>query len=133
MNAQDLSKDIEEIKKVFERDYADATRLRNPEVYGQLYTQHAVWMPPNDTNRCGAADIKLGFANQIADKYIDPKFTAEEVKIIGDLGYVIGNSIAQITPVAGGSAKTVRFYALWIMKKENGKWKIDRQIWNNKP
>ncbi|EFA71894.1 nuclear transport factor 2 family protein [Cylindrospermopsis raciborskii] len=131
MQVQNLS-DVEEIRKVFERDYADAMRLRNPEVYGQMYTQDAVWMPPNDTNRSGVANIKIGFTNQIADKYIDPKFTAEEIKIIGDLGYVIGFSIAQVTPVAGGATKTVRFHALWIMKKENGKWKIDRQIWNNK-
>lgn len=55
------------------------------------------------------------------------------IEVMGDIGSVIGISIANIYPDDGSPSKTIKFRALWLMKKENGQWLIDRQIGNKKP
>ncbi|HEY9848404.1 MAG TPA: SgcJ/EcaC family oxidoreductase [Leptolyngbyaceae cyanobacterium] len=127
------SSDKEEIRKVFEEVYAANVRSRDLQGYGEMYSENALWIPPDQADRQGIPDIVEGFAQQIANQDIDPTFTAEEIEVLGDFGYVIGTSIATVRPRNGDEPKTVTFRALWLMKKEQGVWKIDRQIWNKKP
>jgi uncharacterized protein (TIGR02246 family) len=128
-----VDEDKEEIRRVFEEVYAANVRSRDLEGYADMYAEDALWMPPNDPDRHGIPEIVEGFANQISDKNIDPIFTAEEIEVMGDFGYVIGMSQATIRPHDGSPSREAKYRALWLMKKERGTWKINRQIWNNKP
>lgn len=125
--------DYDEIKRIFEVVYAENVRTKNLEGYGEMYTENALWMPPDAPDRCGIADIIAGFAATVANQSIDPVFTADEIEVIGDFGYVVGISIATIYPDDGSPSRDAKYQALWLMKKVQGIWKIDRQIWNNKP
>lgn len=125
--------DREAIRQVFEEVYADNVRTKNLTGYGEMYTDDALWMAPNVPDRCGREDIIEGFAQSVVNQDIDPTFTAEEIEVMGDVGYVIGVSLANIYPLDGSPAKQAKFRALWLMKQEGGEWKISRQIWNNKP
>ena len=125
--------DRNEIRRVFEEVYAENVRSKNLEGYGNMYTEDALWMAPDAIDRCGRAEIVEGFAEQIANQDIDPVFTADEIEVMGDFGYVMGISIATIYPHNGSSSKQIKFRALWLMKKVQDTWKIDRQIWNDKP
>lgn len=125
--------DRDQIRRVFEEVYTDNVRTKNLQGYGEMYTEDALWMAPDVQDRCGVEDIIEGFAQTVANQDIDPIFTADEIEVMGDFGYVIGISHAKIFPHDGSPPKTVKFRALWLMEKLNGKWKIDRQIWNNKP
>ncbi|MDB9535775.1 DUF4440 domain-containing protein [Dolichospermum planctonicum CS-1226] len=124
------SDDQEEIRKVFEETYAMNVKTRDLDGYGDMYTKNALWMAPDVKDRSGKEDILEGFAETIATQDIDPVFTADEIEVMGDFGYVIGTAEATIRPHDGGHEKKVKFRALWLMKKV---WKIDRQIWNKKP
>ncbi|MGK7925167.1 MAG: SgcJ/EcaC family oxidoreductase [Spirulina sp.] len=126
-------RDREEIRKVFEEVYAENVRTKNLEGYGDMYTENALWMAPDVADRCGREDIIEGFTETVANQDIDPVFTAEEIEVMGDFGYVLGISLATIYPNDGSASKEAKFRALWLMKKVRGEWKIDRQIWNNKP
>ncbi|MDJ0590622.1 MAG: DUF4440 domain-containing protein [Pleurocapsa sp. MO_226.B13] len=126
------SPDRDEIRKVFEEIYADNVRTKNLQGYGEMYTEDALWMAPNESDRRGREDIIQGFANQVANQDIEPVFFADEIVVTGDCGYVIGLSNATIDPKDGSTPKKAKFRALWLMKKVRGSWKIDRQIWNNK-
>lgn len=127
-----MNNDKDEIRQVFEEVYAANVRSRDLQGYAEMYTENALWMPPDQPDRCGIPDIVEGFAAQIAEQDIDPIFVAEEIEVMGDFGYVIGISQATIHPHDGSPSKEVKFRALWLMKKEYGIWKIDRQIWNSK-
>jgi uncharacterized protein (TIGR02246 family) len=127
------SSDCEKIRSVFEEVYPTNVRKRDLSAYANMYTKDALWMAPGVPDRSGIADIVEGFAEQIAQNDIDPIFTAEEIKVMGDFGYVIGISLAIIRPKDGSPSRSVKFRALWLMKKEQDVWKISRQIWNNKP
>ena len=128
-----MNNDKEQIREVFEEVYAANVRGRDLEGYGKMYTEDALWMPPDQPDRRGIPDIVEGFAAQIAKENIDPTFSAQEIEVMGDFGYVVGPSHATIYPMDGSPSKQVQFQALWLMKKEGDIWKIDRQIWNVKP
>ncbi|MEG4499834.1 SgcJ/EcaC family oxidoreductase [Microcoleus sp. F10-C6] len=128
-----MSNDKEKIREVFEEVYAANVRSRDLQGYAEMYTEAALWMPPDQSDRLGIPQIVEGFAAQIANQDIDPIFVAEEIEVMGHFGYVIGISQATIHPHDGSPSKEVKFRALWLMKKEGDIWKIDRQIWNVKP
>jgi len=128
-----MNNDQEQIRVVFEEVYAANVRGRDFEGYGKMYTDDALWMPPDKPDRRGIPDIVEGFASLIANQNIDPTFIAEEIEVRGDVGYVVGTYIATNYPIDGSPSKEVKFRALWLMKKEGDFWKIDREIWNVKP
>ncbi len=121
------------IKTVFEIKYSEAVRNRDKCAYLELYTDDAIWIPPNDIDRVGKDQIAIGFANMILTKNIDATFVSQEIEGTDVLAYVLGTSDAVITPLDQSPATKSKFRALWIMKKEQDNWKIYRQIWNNKP
>ncbi|BAB77947.1 YybH family protein [Anabaena sp. FACHB-709] len=125
--------DQDQIRSIFEEVYPDNVRGRDLSAYADMYTEDALWMPPNGPDRCGIPDILEGFADTIANQDIDPIFTAEEIEVKGDCGYVIGISLATIRPKDGSPSRQVKYRALWLMKKDCDRWKISRQIWNVKP
>lgn len=125
--------DQEKIRCVFEEVYPKNVRERNLSAYADMYTKEALWMAPGVPDRSGIEEIVKGFTEQIAQNDIDPIFTAEEIEVMGDFGYVTGISVATIRPKDGSSSRSVKFRALWLMKKEQDVWKISHQIWNNKP
>jgi uncharacterized protein (TIGR02246 family) len=120
-----------EIRKVFEDVYPSNVRTGDLDGYADMYTEDACWMPPGAVVRRGKVDIVKGFAAQIVTSEIDPTFMAEEIQVIGDFGYVIGMSQAKIRSKENGKTKDATFRAMWLMQKEQGTWKIARQIWNS--
>jgi uncharacterized protein (TIGR02246 family) len=124
--------DHNEIRSIFEQVYAENVKSRNLIGYGEMYTDDALWIPPNAADRHGKVDIIAGFAATIANQDIDPQFVAEEIQVSGDFGYVLGTSVAKILPHDCSPSKTVTYRALWLMKKSQNQWKIARQIWNSK-
>lgn len=127
------SSDKDKIREVFEEVYAANVRSGDLQGYASMYTEDALWMPPNVPDRRGITEIVEGFADQIAKQDIDPIFTTEEIEVMGDFGYVVGMSQATIRPKDGSASKEIKFRAVWLMRKEQGIWKIARQIWNFKP
>jgi uncharacterized protein (TIGR02246 family) len=126
-------RDKDNIRQVFEEVYAANVRSRDLQGYAEMYTEDALWMMPNIPDRCGVADIVEGFAEYISNQEIDPIFTAEEIEVMGDFGYVIGISVSTIYPQDGSPSKQLKCREVWLMKKEAGEWKIARQIQTLKP
>lgn len=124
--------DRDQIQQIFEETYPERARAKNPQNYAAMFTEAAIQMPPNVCDRYGRADIAAGFAEQVADKDLDPSLTVEEINIMGDYGYVTGIAIVTVHSHDGSPSVQIKFRGFWLMKKEQGAWKIDRQIWNEK-
>ncbi|WP_083624817.1 YybH family protein, partial [Planktothrix paucivesiculata] len=115
--------DKEHIRQVFEEVYSSNTRSRDLAGYGGMYTEDALWMMPNVPDRRGVYDIVEGFAEYISNQEIDPIFTAEEIEVMGDFGYVLGISLSTIYPQDGSPSKQSKCREVWLMQKEAGEWK----------
>jgi uncharacterized protein (TIGR02246 family) len=121
----------EYIRTLFEEVYPTNTRNGDLSSYGDMYTKDAIVTTPDVPDRVGVEDIVQGLATSIEKESIDPVFTAEEIEVTGDLGYVAGTCSTTVYPHDGSPSNRVRYRVSWSMKKEAGIWKIDRETWNN--
>ena len=126
-------KDADQIKMLFENTYATNLKTGDVKTYMSLFTNDAVWIPPGGLDQVGPKAIGEAFANQANAVNIDAVLTADEIKIMGNSAYIIGTSVAKISPKDGSPTINAKFRVLWLMRKEQGKWKIAREIWNAKP
>ena len=127
------NKDADKIKMLFEKTYATNLKTGDVNTYMNLFTQDAVWIPPGGLDKVGPKQIGEAFANQASAVNIDAVLTADEIKVMGNFAYIIGTSVAKISPKDGSPTINAKFRVLWLMRKEQGKWKIAREIWNAKP
>ncbi len=125
--------DRNQIQTIFEETYPNNVRAKDPQAYAALFTEAALQMPPDMPDHYGQDAIAAGFAQQITDKDLDPTLTAEEIQLMGDYGYVTGIAMITVYPHDGSPSVQLKFRGFWLMKKEAGEWRIDRQIWNAKP
>lgn len=126
-------KDADQIRKIFEEAYATNLKTGDVKTYMALFTKDAVWIPPGGLDKVGPKEIGEAFAQQASAVNIDAKLTADEIKVTGNFAYLIGTSVAKISPKDGSPTINAKFRVLWLMQKEQGKWKISREIWNAKP
>jgi uncharacterized protein (TIGR02246 family) len=124
------AKDRNEIKRIFEVELPSMVRNRDIPGYVSLFTRDAIWVPQGKVQREGRAEITEGVTQVLADTDIDPTFTAEHIGVSEPLGYVFGKSKEILKPINGGPTTVANSRELWVMRKERGKWKIYRMLWN---
>jgi ketosteroid isomerase-like protein len=86
-----LYNDREAIKTILEDVLPSKVRNRDIEGYASLFTEDAIWVPPNTVQREGRVRIAEGLEKVLADQNIDPTFTAEHIGVAERLGYVFGS------------------------------------------
>lgn len=121
--------DHQAIRVLFEDRYPAAVAAGDRQAYGDLYTADALWIRPNAVPRRGPAAIGEGLAEMLAGHRICAVFTADEIERHGTTATVLGRSEAEITADADGQVQHVSFHALWIVREQQGQWRIHRQIW----
>ena len=109
------------------RQFEDAARQGELDRLVSLYTRDAIALPPDGPAVKGRDNIKQmwgSIAQQIGLK--DVHLNTLEFEAAGDTGYEVGE--ATLT-VSSGTA-VVKFVVGW--KKEDGQWRLHRDIWNTK-
>jgi len=61
-----LNNDKEKIREVFEEVYAANVRSGDLQGYASMYSEDALWMPPDAPDRRGVEDILEAFEMQVA-------------------------------------------------------------------
>lgn len=114
-------------------EYGEYVNNHDAEGYVSLYTEDVLWAPPNGPDQTDAEGIQSAVQRLFDTFEFDVEPETDEVMILGDTAYVVGSLIGVLTPRAGGDPMNIHFRAIWILRNEDGQWRIARQIWNNKP
>lgn len=130
---QTATRDKAQIRRLFEQVYADKVRAGDKDSYATMFTQDALWMPPGHADQRGKNAIAAAFGEQANAISIEPNLKAEEIEVMGNFAYVVGTSVAGITPKDGSQPSQVKLRIVWLLQKDRGTWKIAREIWNAKP
>ena len=101
--------------------------------YVTMFTDDVLWSPPNGPDQTDAEGIQAAVQGLFDTFEFDVQPQADEVEILGDMAYVVGAVHGVLTPRSGEDPVTIHFRVLWLLRNEDGDWKIARQIWNNKP
>jgi ketosteroid isomerase-like protein len=135
MTAVEATTEVVQIRTLLEDEYRARINAQDAAGYANdLYADGDVlWAPPDAPDRTDKKGIQAGIQG-VFDNF-DPKvrLTANEIEVMGDFAYAIGDVDLKLTPKAGGDVVPVNFRIVWLLANQHGGWKIKRQIWNKKP
>jgi uncharacterized protein (TIGR02246 family) len=109
------------------RQFEEAARQGDLDRLASLYTRDAVALPPDGPLVKGRDNIKQmwgSIAQQIGLKEV--RLSTLDFEQAGDTGYEVGEATLALS---SGTA-VVKFVVVW--KKEDGQWRLHRDIWNAK-
>lgn len=134
MSPSETSNDVADIRALLADAYGARINAQDAAGYANdLYADDVLWAPPDAPDRTDKAGIQVGI-QKVFDKFDpDVKLTAKEIEVMGDFAYAVGNVDLELTPKSGGDIVPVNFRIVWLLVKQEGSWKIKRQIWNKKP
>ncbi len=122
-------KEQSEIKKVL-FSYRDALNESNAEKVLSLYTENGVFMPSGAPTAIGQEQIKGTYEFVFSTIQLNIEFYIDEIEIIGE--YAFARTTSKGTTLIRASGETVpeENRELFVLRKENGSWKIDRYMFN---
>ena len=95
-----------------------------------LYTDEAKLLPPKRPMIVGKEGIQAFNQAGIDAGVGDLRFTVIDLSVNGDMAYVVGKQTVTIQPEEGEAISENNKY-VWILKRENGTWKLDVVIFNS--
>jgi len=122
-------KEQREIKKVL-FSYRDALNESNVEKVLSLYTENGVFMPSGAPTAIGQEQIKGTYEFVFSTIQLNIEFYIDEIEIVGDRAFVRTTSKGTTFIHASGETVPEENRELFVLRKENGSWKIDRYMFN---
>jgi len=122
-------KEQREIKKIL-FSYRDALNRSNVEKVLSLYTENGVFMPSGAPTAIGQEQIKGTYEFVFSTIQLNIEFYIDEIEIVGEYAFVRSTSKGTTFIHASGETVPEENRELFVLKKENGSWKIDRYMFN---
>ena len=132
-SSSDSSDDAATVRRLLSETYGSLVMAGDAAGYSDLYSEDVLWAPPGGPDQTSKEGIQNGIQG-LFDKFsfeVNPQ--PDEIVVLGDFAYAIGIVDGVLTPLAGGDPVPIKFRIFWLLRKEDGEWKISRQIWNKKP
>lgn len=110
--------------------YRDALNTSDVAKVLSLYTQDGVFMPTNAPTAKGQEQLKGSYEFVFKTIQLNVEFFIEEIIVQGDIAYAVTNSKGTTLIHANGQTVPEENRELFVLAKENGKWKIARYMFN---
>lgn len=95
----------------------------------QQYDRHAEWYPPNNSIVKGWSEIKSRYQSGFAEFDISIAFTLSDVSCLGKIAYITGETTGY--RISKHAKDTLIIQDKFMLKaRYQGKWKLERLIWN---
>lgn len=110
--------------------YRDALNTSDVSKVLLLYTQDGVFMPTNAATAKGQEQLKASYEFVFKTIQLNIEFFIEEIDVHGEFAYAVTNSKGTTLIHANGQTIPEENRELFVLAKENGKWKIARYMFN---
>lgn len=119
----------EAVKKVL-LQYRDALNSSEVDNVLPLYARNGVFMPSSGPTAIGLDQIKGAYEFVFSSIELSIDFTIDEIEVVED--YAFARSTSKGTTLIHATGETVdeENRELFILKKEDSSWKIDRYMFN---
>ncbi len=125
--------DVAAVTNVITSGYQGAVNSHDAAAYVDLFMDDVLWAPPNAPNASSKEAIQTAVQGLFDTFSFEVELTPDEVEVMGDFAYVLGQVKGNLTPRSGDPVRPIHFTALWLLRKGPDGWKISRQVWNSKP
>lgn len=119
----------EAIKKTL-FSYRDALNESSTSKALALYTENGVFMPSGAPTAIGQEQVKGAYDFVFSQIQLNIEFYIDEIEVIDDYAFARTTSKGTTLIHATGESVPEENRELFVLKKENGDWKIDRYIFN---
>jgi uncharacterized protein (TIGR02246 family) len=117
----------EEIANVI-RAYDKSLNTGDAQAALDLFGSDPVYMPQNSPALNGREAVRTRFEGVFKARKFEAAFTIQEVVEMGDLAYARTTSKGQLEELATHEKSKVAHNELFILRKEQGQWKIHRYL-----
>lgn len=111
-------------------EYGEAIKSASVEKVLSVFTQDGVLMAPGAPTSTGQEQLKGTYEYVFGALKLDLKFTILELIIDKEYAIVRSESAGTTTVLANNQAGPDAYRELFVVKKENGTWKIARYMYN---
>ncbi len=132
-DGNDTAEDVAAITAIITERYPAFANSHDAAGYASMYTEDALWVPPNAPERVGREAIEAAMQASFDKFEFDVQPFADEVKVMANFAYITGGAEGVLTPRDGSDSTPVNFRVFWLFQRGDDGWEISRQIWNNKP
>jgi len=112
-------------------DYQIALNNEEIEKISTLYSEQAIFMPPEIPAIIGVEEIVLTYEYLFSQFDFELEFDIKEVVISENFAYVLSNSEGTITLESNETDETSKNQEIFILIKEGDDWKISRYMFNS--
>src|SRR5882757_4170026 len=110
--------------------YQDALNASDVSKVIELYTKNGVLMPNSATTANGAGQVK-GTYQYVFDNFsYTLQFSIIEIEVSGNYAFARSTSKGSVAIKASGETVPDENKELFVLEKEDGKWKIARYMYN---
>ena len=111
--------------------YGHAMSASDVDAVMALYTSDSVFMPSGLPTAMGWQAVKKAYEHEFQIIDLDVKAIVDEIVVSSDIAYARTRSAGHLTVLATKEKKSTESYrAFFIFRKEEGKWKIARFMFN---
>ena len=110
--------------------YRDALNASDVNKVLPLYTKDGVFMPTNAPTATGQEQLKGSYEFVFKNIQLHIEFFMEEIVVSGEYAYAVTNSKGTTLIHANGQTVPEENRELFVLKKEEGQWKIARYMFN---
>ncbi len=116
------------------RSYEAALNANATDAILDLYGSEPVFMPQHAPALVGRAAVRAGYEQVFATIKLDVRFEIHEVEEAGDIAWARTSSSGRTKILAAGVEVTEGNNELFIFRRENAAWKIQRYLFStNQP
>jgi len=112
-------------------EYQIALNNEEIEKISTLYSEQAIFMPPEIPAIKGVEEIGLTYEYLFSQFDFELEFDIKEVVISENFAYVLSNSEGTITLESNETEETSKNQEIFILIKEGDDWKISRYMFNS--
>jgi len=112
-------------------EYQIALNNEEIEKIPTLYSEQAIFMPPDVPAINGVEEIALTYEYLFGQFDFELEFDVKQVVISENFAYVLSNSEGTITLESSGTEETSKNQEIFILIKEGDDWKISRYMFNS--
>ena len=123
------AEDIQTINAL-RKQFTDAFNQGDAAAVAALYTEEAKRLPPNRPMVVGRESIQAFVQTTLDAGAGDLQTTGIELSVHGNMAHDVGEYTLTIQPDEGEAISDSGKYVV-ILKRENGTWKLDVDIWNS--
>jgi uncharacterized protein (TIGR02246 family) len=121
------------IRELLEQRYTACLNGADVDGYSALYADDVIWAAPNMPDARSRAEIVTLLTGLFSKVSQELTVHIDDLTVTDDSAVALGVATGTVTRKPDGDAQPLRLRAMWVLRRDDGTWRINRQVGTPKP